>query len=207
VNGSIKAVIFDLGRVLIDFDHWIAAKKLAVLTNKNPQELYDLFFDSRLVQSFEEGKISPQDFFQKIKEMLGLKIGFEEFVPLWSEIFFLTEENQKVYRLAKQLSSRYTVALLSNVNTLHFEYIKKSFPVFDAFHHIFASCELGFIKPHPLIYQKVLDILEIKPAETFYVDDRAELVAEAKKLGIRGFVFKGIEQLRKDLEYCGVDCS
>ncbi len=204
---QISSVIFDLGRVLIDFDHWIAARKLAVLTDKSPQELYNLFFDSRLVQSFEEGKISPQNFFQKVREMLNIKIEFEEFVPLWSGIFFLTEENKAVYHLAKRLHNRYKVALLSNVNALHFEYIKKNFPIFDGFHHIFTSYELGFIKPHPMIYQKVLDKLGIEPDEAFYVDDRAELVSEANKLGIRGFVFNGVEQLKKDLASCGVECS
>lgn len=202
--GNIKAVIFDLGRVVVDFDHWIAARKLSVLTRKSPQELYDLFFDSHLIQSFEEGKISAKDFFLKVKEMLDLKIGFNEFVPLWSQIFFLTEENKRVYRLAKKLRSHYTVALLSNVNTLHFAYIKKNFSVLDAFHHIFTSCEMGFIKPHPMIYRKALDLLRIKPAEAFYVDDRKELVDEAKKLGIKGFVFVGIKQLKKDLRHCGI---
>ena len=204
---GIKAVIFDLGRVLIDFDHWISAKKLSSLTRKSPQELYDLFFDSRLVQSFEEGKIPAQDFFREVKDALDLKIGFEEFVPLWSEIFFLSEENQKVYQLAKQLRRRYIVALLSNVNVLHLDYIKKNFPVWDAFHHVFASCELGFIKPHPEIYRKALEGLGIKPAEAFYVDDRKELVLEAKKLGIRGFVFQGVAQLKKDLASCGIECD
>ena len=207
MEAKLKAIIFDLGRVLIDFDHWIAAKKLAVLTNKTPQELYNLFFDSSLVQSFEEGKISPENFFCEVKRMLNLKIGFEEFVPLWSQIFFLTDENKAVYYLAKQLRRHYTVTLLSNVNTLHFDYIKKNFPIFNAFHHIFASCELGFIKPHPMIYQKVLDKLGIEAGEAFYVDDRAELVAEANKLGIRAFVFKGVEQLKKDLFSCGVQIS
>jgi len=207
VDDKIKAVIFDLGRVLIDFDHWQAAKKLTVLTNKTPQELYNLFFDSHLVQSFEAGKISPQNFFDEVKEQLNLRIGFEEFIPMWNQIFFLTEENRQTCRLAKQLRRRYTVALLSNVNTLHFDYIKKNFPIFDGFNHIFASCELGFIKPHPMIYQKVLDKLGIEPGEAFYVDDRAELVTEAKKLGIRAFVFKGVEQLKNDLAYCGVQIS
>jgi putative hydrolase of the HAD superfamily len=207
VEVKLKAVIFDLGRVLIDFDHWIAAKKLAVLTNKTPQELYNLFFDSSLVQSFEEGKISPENFFHEVKRLFNLKIGFEEFVPLWSQIFFLTEENKVVYYLAKQLRRHYTVTLLSNINTLHFDYIKKNFPILDVFDYIFASCELGFIKPHPLIYQKVLDKLGIGAGEAFYVDDRAELVCEANKLGIRAFVFKGVEQLKKDLESCGIKFS
>jgi putative hydrolase of the HAD superfamily len=69
---------------------------------------------------------------------------------------------------------------------------------------VLTSYELGLIKPNPRIYQKTLEIINTEPCETFYVDDRPELISEAEKLGIRSFVYKGIEQLKKDLASCGV---
>lgn len=204
MQNHIKAVIFDLGRVLIDFDHWIAADKISKFTEIKPEEIFPLFFDSGLIQSFEEGKISAKDFFSEVKKILSLGIGFEEFLPIWNKIFFITEQNKAVYELAKSLKGRYKVAMLSNVNELHFEYLKKEFQIFDAFDYVLTSYGLGRIKPHPEIYQMALKIIGAEASQTFYVDDRPELITEAGKLGIHSFVYKGIGQLKKDLASCGI---
>jgi putative hydrolase of the HAD superfamily len=203
-NNKINVIIFDLGNVLVDFNHRIAADRISKFTEKSPDEIFNIFFDSELTGLFEEGKISPKDFFSKIKDMLNLELDYDAFLPIWNEIFFLTKENLAVYNLAKQLKNNYKIALLSNINILHFDYLKEKFPVFDAFHNIIASYEVGARKPHPLIYKKTLDILESLPRQVFYTDDRPELAQSAKELGIRGFVFRGIEQLKEDLVNSGV---
>ena len=204
---KVKAIIFDLGNVLIDFDHMMAARKISGFTDMAAQDIFDLFFDSSLTASFEEGRISPRDFFSKVKKKLNLKLDYEGFVPIWNEIFFLSEKNRAVYQLAKSLKGRYKLSVLSNVNFLHLEYIKKKFPIFDAFHNVITSCELGFNKPDPAIYKKALEILGVEPGDAFYTDDRAELIEKAKELGIRSFVFTGVEQLRKDLRGSGVNIN
>lgn len=204
----IKAIIFDLGNVLVDFNHRIAAKRASSFTDKSPDEIFNLFFDSDLTCLFEEGKISPKEFFLKTKEILNLKLDYDKFLPIWNEIFFLTEENLKVYNLANQLKDYYKIALLSNINVLHFDYLKKKFPhLFDAFHHIITSYEVEVRKPHPLIYKKTLELLETSASEVFYTDDRLELAESAKELGIKGFVFRGIEQLKKDLINSGIQIN
>lgn len=200
----IEAIIFDLGNVLINFDHRIAAAKISSFTDKGPDEIFNLFFDSELTRLFEEGKISPFKFFSKVKEMLSLGLSFGEFTAIWNDIFFLSEENRAVYNLACVLKKQYKVALLSNINILHLEYIKKEFPVLGAFHSIMASCELGIRKPKIEIYQKVLELLEVAAPNAFYTDDRPELIESAKSLGIRGFVFQGAEKLKRDLLGAGV---
>ncbi|MDD5347161.1 MAG: HAD family phosphatase [Candidatus Omnitrophica bacterium] len=206
MENRIKAVIFDLGRVLIDFDHRLSAQKISDLTGKSAEDVYRLFFDSRLIQRFEEGKLSADAFFREVKKLLGLEVAYDEFLPVWNRIFFLTEENKQVYALAKFLKKRYTVALLSNINCLHHAYLKETFPVFDAFHRIFTSYELGHIKPDPQIYCAVLAALAIQPHEAFYVDDRAELIEQAARLGIHSYIYKGVAQLKSDLASCGIDC-
>ena len=206
-KGGVKAVIFDLGNVLIDFDHTIAAKRISGFTDKTPQEIFNLFFDSELTALFEEGKISPLIFFSEVKKMLNSKLDYAQFLPIWNEIFFLSEKNQAVYSLAKLLRGRYKIALLSNINILHFDYLKKNFSVFDAFQNIVTSFEYGIRKPDPLIYKKALDLLEISPQNAFYTDDRPELIEKACTLGIRGFVFRGIEQLKRDLSGNGININ
>lgn len=204
----IKAVIFDLGNVLINFDHRIAAKRIFEFTDKSPSEIYNLFFDSGITAMFEEGRISAEDFFLKIKAMLNLKIDYQEFISIWNGIFFLTENNKEVYTIVKNLRNKYRIALLSNINVLHFDYLKKEFPVFDAFHCVITSFEVGARKPHPLIYAETLECLNVaSPAEAFYTDDRQELIEKAKELGINSAVFRDAKQLRQDLEQAGVNIN
>ena len=202
--GQIKAIIFDLGNVLVDLDPRISAAKLAGYVNKSADDIYGIFSKSQLIQPFEEGKISAGEFFSRVKEALVLEIEFERFKGIWNGIFFLKPDNRQVYDLIRRLYPSYTTALLSNTNYLHFEYLKYAFPVFDRFHHILLSYEMGLVKPDPRIYRKALDILKADPAEVFYVDDRPDLIEAASRMGIRAFVFKGCGQLMKDLADCGI---
>ena len=204
-NQKIKAVIFDLGNVVVDFDHMIAAGKIYKSCDKSPEEIFNLFFDSGITGLFEEGKISPEDFFTKVKEMLNLKLDYAAFLPIWNEIFFLSPKNLRVQQIAKSLKRGYKTALLSNINILHFEYLKNNFPIFGPFHKIITSYQAGVRKPEPAIYMKTLGMLGVHPEEAFYTDDRPELVDEAGKLGIRGFYFQSAEKLEKDLEAVGIN--
>lgn len=204
-TAMVKALIFDLGNVLIDFDHTIAAKKIAACCNKNIKEIYDFFFDSPLTGKFEAGKISAREFFLQVSAELNMSLAYEEFLPVWNEIFFQSEKNRAVYALAKNLKNSHKIALLSNINTLHFEYLKNKFFIFDAFHNVFLSFELKLTKPDPLIYKKVLRVLGVLPQEVFYTDDRPELIEAANSLGIKGFVFTGVGQLKEDLSKSGIN--
>lgn len=206
-NATIEAVIFDLGNVLIDFDHRQAARKIANLSDKREDEIFQLFFDSELTEQFEEGKITPVEFFEAIKKTLNLKINYEKFEPIWNDIFFLSQKNNEVYNLALCLRQNYKIALVSNINVLHFEYIKSNFPILGAFSQIVTSYEVGVRKPHPLIYYEALELLDSPPERVFYTDDRPELIAGACSLGINGFIFQGADQLKKDFLSAGLKFS
>jgi len=199
-----KAIIFDLGNVLLDFDHRRACERIFKFSDKTSQEIFDLFFDSKLTALFEEGKISPVDFFLKVKETLKLKLDYEQFVNIWNEIFFFNEKNLSVYNLAHSLKISYKLLVLTNINVLHFEYVKKTFPVLNVF-QILTSFESGFIKPNIQIYELAIQILDTSPENIFYTDDRPELVKSAGNLGIRSFIFKSVEQLKKDLTVAGIN--
>ncbi len=206
-KSEIKGIIFDLGNVLVNFDHFLAAQKVASLTSLTPQDIYGLFFNSEITKKFEEGKIPPKKFFSEVKKLLKLKITYGEFLPIWNEIFFLTKDNQKVLRLARRLNKQYCLAMLSNINTLHYDYLEEKFPVFSAFDHIFASFQMGCIKPDPKIYLKALNNMGVLPEEAFYTDDRFDLIEQARKLGIKAYVYKGYEQLKQDLLKEGININ
>lgn len=204
---EIKVLLFDLGSVLVDFDHLRAAQRIAGFCSKTPQQIYDLFFESGATGAFEAGKISPQDFYLQVKQMLDLKLSYDSFEPIWNDIFFLSPKNRLVFGLVNSLRAQYKIALLSNINILHYEHLKKNFPVFGAFDKVFLSFQLGRIKPDKEIYNLVASDLGANPQEIFYTDDRQELVESAKSLGFRGCVFTNFSQLINDLKDNGIKFS
>lgn len=201
---EIKVLLFDLGRVLVDFDHYRSAQRIAAFCFKTPRQIYDLFFESGATEAFEAGKITPEDFYLQVKQMLDLKLSYASFEPIWNDIFFLSAQNRSVFGLVNTLRTDYKTALLSNINILHYEYLQKNFPVFGVFDRIFLSFQMGLVKPDKEIYNRVIRDLGVSAQEIFYADDRPELVQSAKSLGIRGCVFTNFGQLISDLEDSGI---
>ncbi|MDP2830925.1 MAG: HAD family phosphatase, partial [Candidatus Omnitrophota bacterium] len=201
---EIKVLLFDLGRVLVDFDHSRSAQRIAAFCSKTPRQIYDLFFESGATEAFEAGKITPEDFYLQVKQMLDLELSYDSFEPIWNDIFFLSAKNRSVFGLVNALRTNYKTALLSNINVLHYKYLQKNFPVFGVFDRIFLSFQMGLIKPDKEIYNRVIRDLGVSPQEIFYADDRPELVQSAKSLGIRGRVFTNFGQLISDLEDSGI---
>lgn len=197
---TIRAVIFDLGNVLVNFDHRRAAERICAFTDKTPGEIYDLFFDSEITGLFEEGAVAPESFYQKVRELLASDISYESFRPIWNEIFFLSDDNREVVSIARQLRDSHQVCVLSNINALHLEYIRNNFTFLAEFHRVFASCELKLRKPDPRIYRRVAETLGVSLQQCFYADDRPELVSAARSLGMQAYVYRTPQQLRVDLQ-------
>ena len=200
MHQAIKVLLFDLGRVLVDFDHSRSAERISAFCSKTPRQIYDLFFESGVTIDFESGKITAEDFYLQVKQMLDLRLSYDSFEPIWNDIFSLSAKNRSVFGLVNNLRANYKTAMLSNINILHYEYLKKNFPVFGVFDKIYLSFQLGLIKPDKEIYNLVVRDLGVSPQEIFYTDDRPELVESAKSLGIRGCVFTNFGQLIRDLK-------
>lgn len=201
---EIEAVIFDLGNVLIGFDHTIAVKKILRHTPKKSKDIYDLFFDSDLTQEFEKGKTGTLEFFEQIKDALELKISYGEFLPIWNEIFFSKPESED---FVGSLNSGIKLALLSNINQLHYEYIREEFSsaigLFEA-DKIIPSFRTGFIKPDKEIYDLALKALGVPRESVVYVDDRLDLIEAALSYGIKSIQFKSAKELKEKFQDLGI---
>ena len=201
---EIKAVIFDLGNVLIGFDHTIAVKKILKHTPKKSRDIYDLFFDSDLTQEFEKGKTGTLEFFQQVKTALELKISYGEFLPIWNEIFFSKPESEN---FVSSLNSGIKLALLSNINQLHYEYIREEFSstigLFEP-DKIIPSFRTGFIKPDKEIYDLALKALDVPRESVVYVDDRLDLIEAALSYGIKSIQFKSAKELKQKFQDLGI---
>jgi putative hydrolase of the HAD superfamily len=201
VPSPIRAFLFDLGNVLVRFDHRRAAEKIASHTRVSPEELIRLFFESPLVVDHDEGRISTRAFYEGLKAQIGLSVAYEEFLQAWNNIF---TEDRGMTALAKRLLSRYPCFLISNTNRAHFEFCRENVPVLEEFTGWILSYEVGVLKPHPAIYQRALELVQVPASCIFYVDDRPDLVEAAGARGFQAHRFLDLESLRNALAAQGL---
>jgi glucose-1-phosphatase len=194
-------IIFDLGNVTVNFDHNISADKIARRFGLSKKDIYEMFFDSRITQLHDEGRLSPRQFYHKVKKAFRIDIDFGEFKNAWNNIFFA---NRGMGDLIKKLTKRYRVYLMSNTNKLHFEFIKRKFKIIKKFDRVILSYKIGRRKPHPRIYKYALRLARTSPERTIYIDDRLDLIESARMLGIKSLLFKDISGLRHDLKSLGL---
>jgi len=193
----IKAVIFDLGRVIVPFDFARGYSRISALTGLPQSEIPERIRPSGLVERLESGTIEPRDFFRQLSEVLGLKCSYREFCEIWSSIFLpatlISEE-----MLAK-IAARYRLVLLSNTNAIHFDMIRANYPHLRHFHALVLSHEAGAMKPSPRIYEQAVTAAGCRPEECFFTDDVAEYVEGARRCGIDAVQFESVEQIEREL--------
>ena len=129
----IKLFVFDLGNVILPFEHRQIATKLHEKSRDKARfasdEIFTFMFekDKGLINTYETGRISSEEFFGQLKERYKLDIAFEEFRGIWNPIF---REDREVTDAIMYLKSKgYPVFLLSNTNELHFSYIIERYPI------------------------------------------------------------------------------
>lgn len=197
----VRAFLFDLGNVLVRFDHMAAAQKITAGTGASAEALFQLFFESPLVVDHDEGRISTRKFYEEVSRRLGLSIGFEQFLQVWNDIF---TEDKPMTGLLRKLLQDYPAYLISNTNRPHFDYLREKCPVLQQMTGWILSYEVGALKPNPMIYHRALEIVKVPAGEIFYIDDREDLIEAGHRMGFQTHRFSGIERLVEDLKSRGV---
>ncbi len=201
-QASIQVILYDLGNVILPFNHYQIAEKLSRFCQKkelgDPQKIFSYLFDLRkgVINDFEVGKVSPEAFFQSIQEHLDLSLSFDEFIPIWTDIF---SENVEVSETILSQKGKWRLGLLSNTDCLHFHYILSKFPILQAFDQWILSYEVGFKKPAVEIFQAATAWASVEPQNILFIDDVKTHVDVAIALGLQGIPFFSAEQLKEEL--------
>lgn len=197
-----KAIIFDLGNVLIHFDAHRSAKRFARHTKVSVEKVWKHFFTSRVEKSYTRGRISSREFFNHARKAFRSTIDFVTFSEFWNDIFW---ENRGIRPLLQKLSRRYPLYLISNTNALHFNHVTRQFPhIFRHFKKTFPSHRMGHRKPDPRIFWKVLKAIRLRPEETLFIDDMPDFVEAARKVGMKGIRFRSNAELKRELRKLGI---
>ncbi|MHB8109402.1 MAG: HAD family hydrolase [Syntrophorhabdaceae bacterium] len=197
----IKLFVFDLGNVILPFEHHQIAAKLyetsLIKERFTPDDLFKFLFDHQkgFVNPYEEGLISTRDFFKRIRDKYKLELDLEEFKEIWNDIF---DENADVSQIILYLKSKgYPIVLLSNTNEMHFSYIMEKFPIIHHLDEWILSFEVGAKKPQEEMYNMIFQKRSCERHEVLYIDDVSEYVTAASRVGIPGIVFKDASDIWK----------
>ncbi|MCX7965163.1 MAG: HAD hydrolase-like protein [Syntrophorhabdaceae bacterium] len=201
----IKLFVFDLGNVILPFDHRKIPEKLLLWSQKKEQfdsiEMFEYIFgaDNGLINPYEEGEMSTEEFFKIISDRYYLNMSLEDFKNIWTPIFLEDKGVEKIILNLKELG--YPLFILSNTNELHFTYIKETYPIVHVFNEWILSYEVGAKKPKKRIFEEIFRRAEVSGSEVFYVDDTESYVLKAKEMfGIYGVVYKGADELRTEIK-------
>jgi putative hydrolase of the HAD superfamily len=197
-----KALIFDLGKVLVPFDFQRAYDRLQPLCGYPIAEIRRRTGSTGLVPLLESGEISSRDFVSQLGTALEVSFDFAQFRDIWNCIFL--PETLLSDSFLAGLKKRYPLVLLSNTNEMHFESLERNYPILRHFEKRALSHEVGAAKPNPRIYQRAVALAGCEVHECFFTDDIAEYVEAARNLGLDAVQFQSAEQLQQELASRGV---
>ena len=194
--------IFDLGKVLVDFDYSIAAQKIAARSEKAPADLHAFLGSSPLLVDYESGRLTRQTFYEAIREAIGFRGDVVEFGNYFAEIF--TEIPGTIALHAELRQRGFKTFIFSNTNDLAIEHVQRDFPFFKNFDGYIFSYEVGGMKPQPEIYSAMEQMCGRSGADLIYLDDRAENIAAGAARGWRAILHESPEKSRQELVKLGV---
>jgi HAD superfamily hydrolase (TIGR01509 family) len=201
---KLRAVIFDIGRVLVRLDVQRAKSALAEGLPLAPEELWSAIEKDPRWPDWQEGRITPRDWHLHLCKRFQLTMKFEEFTTAWNST--LASEPIQESSLFAELSKNYKLGLLSNTDPIHVAKLESSYDFFEYFPKAARtySCTVGASKPNPLIYQQALKACKVRAEEAVYIDDIQTYVEAARRLGLTGIHFQSPGQLRTELAQAGI---
>jgi HAD superfamily hydrolase (TIGR01509 family) len=176
-----KVVIFDLGKVLLDFDYGIAARRIASQSKISAQAVKDFIDHSPLLFRYETGLMTKTEFYQEICRATEFSGSLEEFCQFFSDIF--VPDQSMVAMQAELRKSGIPTYIFSNTNELAIEHVRRQFPFFTNFDGYILSFEHGAMKPDAKLYEVVEKTSGRRGQEILYLDDRLENITAGEARG------------------------
>ena len=190
----IKAIIWDLGGVLVRTEDWTPREKLATEFGLTRVELEKKMFDSEGGKQGMLGLTSGDEHWQKLGDSFGLDR------EILVERFFEGDRlDDKLISAIRFLKNHFKIGLLSNAFSNLRPLLEDDWKIIDVFDEVIISAEVGLVKPDPAIYQLAMKGLDIQAEEAIFVDDFSHNIEAAKQLGIHGVQFESREQAIGDV--------
>lgn len=182
-----RFVLFDIGNVLVHYDHQRTMAALADLYHADPIQLS--IFYSQIGRQFGIGEITPTQVVDMLNSHYNTTCSLEEFAEAFCA-GLMRDDAALAYAVALQVEGELAVGAISNTNAVHVAWFDAHAPELNEFELVIMSNEVGLRKPDPEIYELAMEILDASPAQILYVDDRAENVEAARQLGANAILHR-----------------
>ncbi|HXL29709.1 MAG TPA: HAD family phosphatase [Bradyrhizobium sp.] len=182
--GSADALLFDLGRVVLDIDFSKVVACWAGHAGCEPAHLAGRFsWRDEFYQQHEKGEISDAEFFTALRALLGVELSDAQFLEGWNEIF--AGEMPGMPQLLARASQRLPLYAFSNTNSAHVEHFSQAYAdVLSHFREMFLSSTIGLRKPDAAAYDHVVKAIGVPASRIVFFDDLAENIEGARARGL-----------------------
>lgn len=173
--------LFDLGRVLLDFNFEPSLERLFPPGTPDSAARMERLMERK--DEFEAGRIDVESYVTWALDVLDTDATPEEFRHAWQQIF---TRNEPMWECVRKLAADgHRLIIFSNTNAIHCPWVFEEFPEFSLFPEAVLSYQTGFVKPDPEIYHYAIREHGLVPEETLYIDDLPQNIATGRELGFR----------------------
>jgi 2-haloacid dehalogenase len=197
-----KAVIFDLGKVLLNFDYGIAIRRIQGRSKMSIGQLHQLIDQSPLLYRFETNLLTTEQFFAEVQAVAGFSGDFAEFAEMFGDIFTPIGPMVQLHQDLRQAGV--PAYIFSNTNYLAVEHIRRRYPFFQDFDGYVLSCDHQVMKPDPRLYEVVETVAGARGCELVYIDDRPENVATGLARNWQSILHETPEKTRQAILQTGL---
>jgi len=195
---NIKAIIFDLGAVILNINYQNTIDAFSKLGVKNASSFYSKKAQTNLFNQIEIGDITAKKFLTELQKETN-NASINQVSEAWNAMLLDLPENRLA--VIQSLKKKHSIYLLSNTNTIHLDTFKKKLGrvrwlrFYNLFDKMYLSHEMGLRKPNAAIFEYILEEQNLKPEEVFFIDDSSEHIEGANKLGIKTHHLKNGEEI------------
>lgn len=201
--GAADALLFDLGRVVLDLDFNRTLRLWASHAGCEPAELARRFLRDELYHQHEKGEISDEAFFAGLRSSFGVELSDRQFIEGWNAIFI--GEMPDINRLLTRAAQHLPLYALSNTNAAHVAHFSRQFAeVLKPFRKIFLSSTIGLRKPDAAAYDHVVQVIGVPADRIVFFDDLAENIEGARERGLKAVLVTSPADVAKALDALGI---
>lgn len=194
---NIKAIIFDLGNVILNIDTSLSKTAFEKEGLKDFDQLYTLVSQSAIFDNLETGKLSEEKFYDELRKITGSSLSNQIITKCWNAL--ILDYPSSNIEILKKSGGNYQTFILSNTNEIHYKYytekLRETYKIDrleDLVDKAYFSHQINMRKPNSDIYHYVMTKSNLNYSETLFIDDSEENIIAAKDTGINCIWLKGI---------------
>jgi HAD superfamily hydrolase (TIGR01509 family) len=200
---STDALLFDIGRVVLDIDFGKALACWAGHAGCAPAELAARFVREEAYRHHEVGQIDDAAYFESLRQSLGIKLSHAQWLQGWNAIFI--GEMPGIAKLLARAAKKLPLYAFSNTNNAHVEYFPAAYAdVLGHFREMYLSSTIGLRKPDAEAYDHVVKAIGVPAQRIVFFDDLAANIDGARARGLIGVHVTSPDSVAKALEELGI---